>query len=155
MELHHLHVLERDADAQGQRHPVARAGVGVRRPDVEPARASRGEDDRLRADRLQAAAEQVPADDALAAVVVDHEAPGEVLVVDLELPARELFVEDLEEDVAGDIGRVRRPRRAGGAEGALGDPAVLGAGEDGAPVLELVHVARRLLAEDLDRVLVA
>ena len=55
----------------------------------------------------------------------------------------------------GDVGRVRRPRRAGGAERPLRDPPVLGAREDGAPVLELVDVARRLVAEDLDRVLVA
>ena len=39
--------------------------------------------------------------------------------------------------------------------GPLRDPAVLGAREDRAPVLELVDVARRLVAEDLDRVLVA
>ena len=57
--------------------------------------------------------------------------------------------------MAGDVGRVGRSRLAGGAEGPLRDPAVLGAREDGAPVLELVDVAGRLVAEDLDRVLVA
>ena len=57
--------------------------------------------------------------------------------------------------MSGDVGRVGGARRAGGAEGPLRDPAVLGAGEDGAPVLELVDVARSLVAEDLDRVLVA
>src|SRR5207253_2729206 len=54
-----------------------------------------------------------------------------------------------------DVGRVHRARRAGGAEGALREPAVLGAREERAPVLELVDVARRLAREDLDRVLVA
>ena len=39
--------------------------------------------------------------------------------------------------------------------GPLRDPAVLRAREDGAPVLELVDVVGRLVAEDLDRVLVA
>ena len=57
--------------------------------------------------------------------------------------------------MAGDVGRVRRSRRAGGAERPLGDAAVLGPREDGAPVLELVHVVGGLVAEDLDRVLVA
>src|SRR5262249_34163901 len=46
-------------------------------------------------------------------------------------------------------------RLAGGAERALGDAAVLGAREDRAPVLELVDVVGGLVAEDLDRVLVA
>ena len=55
----------------------------------------------------------------------------------------------------GDVGRVGGARLAGGAERALRDAAVLGAREDGAPVLELVDVVRRLVAEDLDRVLVA
>ena len=48
VELHHLHVLQRHAGAQGHRHRVARARPGVRRPDVEPARAAGGEDRRLR-----------------------------------------------------------------------------------------------------------
>ena len=60
MELHHLHVLQRDAGAQRHRHPVAGARVGVRRADVEPARAARAEDHRLGADRLQAAVERGP-----------------------------------------------------------------------------------------------
>src|SRR5262249_45754424 len=61
----------------------------------------------------------------------------------------------VDEDVAGDVGGIRRPRRARGAEGTLGDPPVLRPREDRAPVLELVDVARRLVAEDLDRILVA
>src|SRR5207247_11357782 len=56
---------------------------------------------------------------------------------------------------ARDVRRVSRARLAGGAERALGDPSVVGAREDRAPVLELVDVVRRLVAEHLDRVLVA
>ena len=129
--------------------------VGVRRADVEPAGAAGGEDGRLRADRLQPAVQQVPGDHALAAVVVDDEAPAEELLVDRDVALDELLVEHLDQDVARDVGGVRGARRAGGAEGPLRDPAVLRAREDGAPVLELVDVARRLVAEDLDRVLVA
>ena len=44
---------------------------------------------------------------------------------------------------------------AGGAERPLREPPVVHAREERAPVLELVDVARRLGAEDLDRVLVA
>jgi hypothetical protein len=57
--------------------------------------------------------------------------------------------------VPGDVGRVRGARRPGGSERALRDAAVLRPREDRAPVLELVHVIGRLVAEDLDRVLVA
>ena len=57
--------------------------------------------------------------------------------------------------VAGDVGAVDGAGRAGGAEGALGDAAVGEAREDRAHVLELVDVAGRLVAHDLDRVLVA
>ena len=46
-------------------------------------------------------------------------------------------------------------RRAGGAERALRELAVVAAREDRAPLLELVDVERRLAGEDLDRVLVA
>ena len=124
-------------------------------PGVEPARAAGGEDDRLRADRLQAAVQEIPGDHALAAVVVDDELPGEELLVGRDVALHHLLVEDVDQDVAGDVGRVGGARLAGRAERPLRDPAVLGAREDGAPVLELVDVAGRLVAEDLDRVLVA
>ena len=99
--------------------------------------------------------QQVPRDHALAAVAVDDETPAEVLLVDPDFALDELLVEDLDEDVARDVRGVGGARRAGGAEGPLRDPAVLRAREDGAPVLELVDVPRRLVAEDLDRILVA
>ncbi len=155
MELHHLHVLERDARLQRHRHPVARAGVRVRRARVEPAGAAGGEDHRLGADRLQPAVQEVPGDHALAAVVVDDELPGEVLLVDEDVALHHLLVEDVDEDVAGDVGGVGGARRARGAERPLGDLALRRAREDRAPALELVDVGRRLVAEDLDRVLVA
>ena len=59
------------------------------------------------------------------------------------------------EDVTGDVGREHRARRAGCAERPLCQLPVLAPREDGTPVLELVDVARRLAAQDLDRVLVA
>ena len=117
VELHHLHVLQRHAHPERQRHAVAGAGVGVRRPRVEPSGAPSAEDDRLRADELQPTVEQVPADDALAAPVVLDEPPGEPLLVGPDVALHHLLVEDVDEHVAGDVGRVRRPRLAGGAEG--------------------------------------
>src|SRR5947199_392649 len=51
--------------------------------------------------------------------------------------------------------RATPARRAGGAERTLGDRPLLRSREDRAPALELVDVAGRLVAEDLDRVLVA
>ncbi len=109
----------------------------------------------LRADRLDAAVEQVPADDALTAAVLDHELVGEELLVDLDVALHHLLVEHVDEHVAGDVGRIDGSRRAGGPERALGELAVGRAREDAAPVLELVDVAGRLPGEDLDRVLVA
>ena len=116
MELHHLHVLERDARLKRHRHPVSGAGVGVRGARVEPARAAGGEDHSLGADRLQAAVQQVPRDHALAAVLVDDELPGEDLLVDEDVPLHHLLVEDVDQHVAGDVGGIRGARRARGAE---------------------------------------
>ena len=99
--------------------------------------------------------QEIPGDHALAAVLVDDELPGEELLVDLDVALDELLVEHLDQDVPRDVGGVDRARRAGGAEGALREPAVVRAREHRAPVLELVDVAGRLAAEDLDRVLVA
>jgi hypothetical protein len=155
VELHHLHVLERDAGLQGHGHPVAGTGIGVRRACVEAAGAAGRQDHGLRADRLQPAVQQVPGDHALAAVLVDDELPGEELLVDEDVPFHHLLVEDVDQDVAGDVGGIRGTRRARGAERPLRDLALGGTREDRAPALELVDVRRRLVAEDLDRVLVA
>src|SRR6185503_1803887 len=125
------------------------------RPRVEAPGPTCRKDHRLRPDRAEAAVQKIPADDPLAAILVLDELPGEVLLVDPEVALHHLLVEDMDEHVAGDVGRVRRARLAGGAEGALRDPSVLGAREDRAPVLELVDVVGRLVAEHLDRVLVA
>ncbi len=95
------------------------------------------------------------ADDTLTAAVVLDELPGEVLLVDGDVALDELLVEHLDQHVPRDVGRVDRPRRAGGAERALSELAVLAAREERPPVLELVDVAGRLAREDLDRVLVA
>src|SRR6185503_18542451 len=111
--------------------------------------------DRLAADRVQAAVQEIPADDALAAPVVLDELPGEVLLVDLDVALHELLVEHLDEHVPGDVGCVDRAGRAGGTERPLRELAVLAPGEERAPVLELQDVARRLAREQLDRVLVA
>ena len=155
MELHHLHVLEPDAHAEGHRHAVARTRVGVRRAAVEAPGAAGREDHGLRPDCLQPAVQQIPGDHALAAVVVDHELPREELVVGRNVALQHLLVEDVDQDVPRDVRCVRSPRLARRAERALRDAAVLRPREDGTPVLELVDVVRRLLAEDLDRILVA
>ena len=57
--------------------------------------------------------------------------------------------------MARDVRRVDGARRAGGAERALVELALLVPREDATPSLELVDVAGRLAGEDLDRVLVA
>src|SRR5207245_5600445 len=90
----------------------------------------------------------------LAAAVVLDELPGEVLLVGRDFALADLLPEHLHEDVTGDVRRIRRARRTRGAERALRNPAVLRAREDRAPVFELVNVAGRLVAEDLDRILV-
>ena len=109
----------------------------------------------MRRDGVHAAADDVPGQHADAAAAVDREVDREELLVDRHLVLEQLLVEHVDQDVAGDVGRVDRARRAGGAERALRDAAVGEAREHGAHVLELVDVARSLRAHDLDRVLVA
>ena len=155
VELHELHVLQRQPRVQRHRRAVAGAGVGVRRRAVLPPGAARRHHDGLAAERLQPAVQEIPADDALAAAVVERELPREELLVHLDVALHDLLVEHLDQHVARDVGGVDRARRAGGAERPLRELAVLAPREERAPVLELVDVAGRLAREDLDRVLVA
>ncbi len=136
--------------------PVAGAGVGVRRDPEDPARRRRS---RARPP-CRAIAFNPPCRRSQAITpwqrprVLD-ELPGEVLLVHRDPALDELLVEHLDQDVPGDVGGEHRAGRPGRAERPLGEPAVVGAGEHRAPVLELVDVGRRLAREDLDRVLVA
>ena len=155
VELHELHVLERHARPPGHRHAVARAGVGVGRAVVHAPHAAGGEDRVVRGDAVHAAADDVPGQHADAAAAVDREVEREELLVDRHLVLQQLLVEHVDQHVARDVGGVDRARRARGAERALRDAAVGEAREHRAHVLELVDVARRLGAHDLDRVLVA
>ena len=143
-------------DAERHRHPVAGARVRVRGADVQPARPAGGEDRRPspRAPTSPPRSRSQAITPAHAAAVLD-ELPGEVLLVDADAALHDLLVERLDQDVPGDVGRVDGALHARGAERPLRDPPVLGAREDRAPVLELVEVGGRLVAEDLDRVLVA
>ena len=108
-----------------------------------------------RLDALHAAVHQIPGGQADAAVAVGDEVEREPLLVHRDAALDQLLVEDVQQHVAGDVGRVGGARRAAGAERALGDAAVVHAREHRAHVLELVDVARALGAHDGDRVLVA
>ena len=135
--------------------PVARARVGVGGAAVDAAEAAGGEDHGPALDALHAPTHEIPCRHADAAIAVEHQVEREPLVVDGDAALDQLLVQHVQQDVAGDVGRVAGARRAAGAERALGDLAVLGAAEHSAHVLQLVDVAGPLLAHHLDRVLVA
>ena len=139
----------------GHRHAVGRARVRVGRAVVHATHAARGENRVACRDPVQAAADEIPRDDAGAAAVRDDEVERVELLVHRDLVLEQLLVQHVDQDVARDVGAEDRAWRAGGAEGALRDATVRRAREDRAHVLELVDVVRSLLAHDGDRVLVA
>ena len=80
MELHELHVLQRQAGAQ--HHGVAVAGAGVRRGagEIGAAIAAGGEDGHVRAEAVDRAVVELERDDAAAAALVVHDQiDGEIL----------------------------------------------------------------------------
>jgi len=114
-----------------------------------------GQDDRLGGEGLQAARCHLQGDHPAADTVL-HDQPGnKPLVVALDAELEELLKDHMEEDLARYVGDEAGPGEACAAEGALGYPAVLTPAEGGAHMLQLDDVLGRLLAEDLDGVLVA
>ena len=155
--LDHLHVHQLRPDAVGLGDPVAGAdqGVGGRLPDLAVAAA--GEDHGLGAEQLHRAVADVAADGADAvALVIDGQRGREVLLVagDVVGVLHQLLVEDVHDRLAGDVGDVVGAGGRGAAEGARAELALLVAVEGDPEVLEVQQLLRRLLAHDLDRVLV-
>ena len=71
------------------------------------------------------------------------------------VPAEKLFVQDMQERMAGPVSGIAGAGEPGATEGPLGDEPLLGAAEDDAEPLQLQDVVRGLAAHDLDRVLIA
>ena len=163
VELHELHVLQRQA--RPQYHAVAVAGAGVRRSagEVGAAVAAGREHRLLGAEAVHRAVVHLEADDAAhGAVRIHDQVEGEVF--DEESPHAPAAPG--RRACAAWRGRCgRRRRRCAGralaelgghaAEGALVDLALFGAGERHAPVLELVDRGGSVAAEVFDGVLVA
>jgi hypothetical protein len=136
VELHELHVLQRQAGAQ--HHGVAVAGAGVRRRagEVRASVAARRQDRFLGAETMDGAVVERQREDAAAgAVLVHQQVEREILDEELRLAAQRLTVQRMQHGVAGTVGGSARAlcrwafAELGGhaAERALIDLAVLGA----------------------------
>ena len=163
MELHELHVLQRQPRPQHHRVAVAGTGVGRGAGEVDPAVAAGGEAGHVGVEAVEAAVLDAHGDDAAAgALLVHQQVEGEILVEELDLVPERLLEEGVQHGVAGAVGggtgaiglALAELHRLA-AEGALVDAAVLGAREGHAVVLELVDRGRSVLGHVLDGVLVA
>src|SRR5256712_1284299 len=155
MELHHLHVLERNAGAVGEGHAVARLDEAVRGEFVHAAAAARRENRRLPADPHHPAAAKVECGHPGARAGVDDEARDEVLIETVDVLELHRRLEERGPGVEADL--VRREHGAldgHPAQRALAHPAVRIPRPGTAPVLEPDDLLRAPRDEELDRVLV-
>ncbi len=87
MELHELHVLQRQAGAQHHAAAVAGAGVGAGAGEIGAAIAAGGQDHGLGLEAVQGAVVQLPGGDAPADAFVHDQVEGEVLDEELDVLA--------------------------------------------------------------------
>src|SRR5437763_1853774 len=105
MELHELHVLDRQTGAQ--HHGVAVAGLGVRASarGIDATVAAGGEHSHLRGEAMNRTVLKIERNDAATApVVVDNEIDGEVFDEELGRMAQRLAVHRVQHGVAGAVG---------------------------------------------------
>ena len=162
MKLHELHVLQRQAGAQ--RHAAAVAGAGVRRGAGEPgaAIAAGGHDHLMRAEAMQCAVGHVECDHAAALAIFHDEVEREVLDEEVGLVLQRLLIQRVQHGMAGAIRRgagslrdALAEVRGHAAERPLINPPVLGARKRHAVVFQFDDRGRRLLAHELDGILIA
>ena len=129
---------------------------------IRAAVAARRQDHGVRAEAMQLARRHVERHDAAARAVFHDQVDGEVFDEEARLVLERLLVQRVQHRVAGAVRRgagalrdALAVMRRHAAERALVDPAVLGARERQAVVLEFEDRRRRFLAHELDRVLVA
>ncbi len=142
VELHELHVLQRQAGPQHHGVAVASLGVGAGAGEVGAPVAAGGEDRHVGLETVNAAVVQVPGDQAAAGAVLHHQVDGEVFDEELRVRPEGLLIEGVKHGVAGAVGRRAGALGdalavAGGhaAEGALVDLALRGPAEGHAVVL--------------------
>ncbi len=163
VELHELHVLQRQTGAQS--HGVAVAGAGVRRGrgEIGAAIAARREHGEAGAETMDRPVVELQADDADAtALSVHDQIEREIFDEEFRAVLERLTIERVQHRMAGAVGggagalrrRALAVIRCHAAERPLIDAALGGARERHAPVLELIDGLRRVAAHIFDRVLV-
>ncbi len=162
MELDELHVLQRQARAQHHAIAVTGTRMGRGAGEVGASVAARRQNRHVRAKTVQLALVHVQGHDAAARPVLHDQIDREVLDEKSSRVLDGLLVQGVQHRVTGAIrGRARAMRgalaevRRHAAEGSLIDPAFGGTRERQSVVLELDDGRRRLLAHELDGVLVA
>ena len=149
MELHELHVDELGPCLEGEGVAVPGVLPGVRRDLERLADAAAGEHHRLGAEHDEAAVLAPVGKRTNDTAAVDEEARDRALHEDLEALVDAVVLkraDHLEPRAVSDVGE---PRSGVPAEVPLEDSSVLGAVEDGAPVLELAHAVGRFLGVEL------
>ena len=162
MELEELHILQRQAATQKHGGAVAGVGIGVGCDRIDTAMTAGGEDDGLGVKGVQLAGGKLHGDHASGPAVDDQQVEDLILIEKVDLVLETLLIEGLEDHVTGSVSSVgRAAHRLAGlkvgvtAERALGDLTVGGAVERQAHVLQLQHGINRLVAHELNGILVA
>ena len=161
VKLEKLQVLQGHAAPQGDGRPIPGQGMGIGRDLEHAAHTPGGKEDRLGAEGVDLAGEDLIGYHATGGSILDQQVEDVVLVKELHVVAHTLLVERLEDHVAGVVGRIagaahRSLAKVVGvaAKGPLGDPAVRGAVEGQPPVLQLVYRLDGLLGHRLGCVLI-
>ncbi len=155
MELEELHVLQRQAGLERQRHAVSGDGVSIRGEPEHPPRAAGGDDERLTLKGQQLAGGHVNRRQTGEPAVRGLDRGDERLVVPAEIVVlQQGVIQSLHLEEAGLVRRVDRPVEGVPAERPLGDPAIGTPGPRDAPLVQQLDLGRHHLHETKDRVLV-
>ncbi len=154
MVLDHLHVHQVSAYLVGQAHPVSRDDEAVGAGLEGAAQAPRCQDDRVGPEQVEPARHELQGEHALADPVVHGQGGDEPLLVDPDACLHQLLMEDVEHDLAGDVGHEEGARSLLPTEAAGAEPAVFVPVEGDAHMLKLDNGRTSFLRHDLDGVLV-
>ncbi len=154
MKLDKFHVFERNPCVVGQVTTTSGIDNGIGGPQVDSAVSPGGQDDGSGVKKDNFSLKEVESEKTGTPSLLNDQGEGIPFLINRNLQPCDLFVKHVEKVVAGPVGRITGPGKAGPAKRTLGDFSLFRPGKESSPVLHFDHPFDCIPAHQFRRILI-